>query len=79
MSAPQSVQSDFGWALGSLSGHRQVRHGGGIPGFISEFARYVDDRLTVIVLMNLDDADVEQIATGIAGFFLQGPAPARER
>jgi len=69
----------FGWALGSLSGHRQVRHGGGIPGFISEFARYVDDRLTVIVLMNLDDADVEQIATGIAGFFLQGPAPARER
>ncbi|MEP7303994.1 MAG: serine hydrolase domain-containing protein [Acidobacteriota bacterium] len=68
----------FGWELDSLNGHRQVHHGGGVPGFLSEFARYVDDRLTVIVLMNLDDADVEKIANGVAGFFLPGPVPARD-
>jgi CubicO group peptidase (beta-lactamase class C family) len=61
----------FGWELGSLGGHRQVHHGGGIPGFQSEFARYVDDGLTIVVLINLDDADVESIAGGVAALYLE--------
>lgn len=63
----------FGWELGSIKGRRQVHHGGGLPGFISEFTRFVDDRLTVIVLMNLDDADVESIALGVADLYLRAP------
>ena len=60
----------FGWELGTLRGHRQVHHGGETSGFLSEFARFVDDRLTVVVLMNLDDADVESLANGVAAFYL---------
>jgi D-alanyl-D-alanine carboxypeptidase len=64
----------FGWELNPLNGRQRVHHGGGLPGFQSEFARYVADRLTVIVLINLDDADVEGIADGVAAFYLP---PAR--
>jgi CubicO group peptidase (beta-lactamase class C family) len=64
----------FGWQLGDISGHRQVHHGGAINGFLAEFTRLLDDRLTVIVLINLDDADVESIARGVATLALQTPA-----
>jgi hypothetical protein len=49
---------------------RRVRHGGGLPGFASEFMKYVDDRLTVIVLTNGDDVDLPSIAGGVASLYL---------
>jgi D-alanyl-D-alanine carboxypeptidase len=61
----------FGWQLGSFNGRRLVHHSGGMPGFRTKFARFVDDRLTIIVLMNLDDADVDSIVSGVAAFYLQ--------
>ena len=60
----------FGWALEPLNGRRQVHHGGSLPGFISEYARFVDDRVSVIVLINMDDADVRGLARGIAALYL---------
>ena len=60
----------LGWELNSLNGRKRVHHGGGIPGFQAEFARYLDDRLTVVVLINLDDADVEGIADRVAALYL---------
>jgi D-alanyl-D-alanine carboxypeptidase len=63
-------QYGFGWELGSLNGRRQVQHGGSMPGFRSRFARFVDDGLTVIVLMNAEDVDVQAIVNGIAALYL---------
>jgi CubicO group peptidase (beta-lactamase class C family) len=60
----------FGWGLEPFQGHRRVRHGGSLPGFISEYARFVDDGLSVIVLMNLDDANVRAIVEGVAALYL---------
>ncbi len=60
----------FGWEIGSLNGHRQVQHGGSMPGFRSGFARFVDDQLTVIVLMNAEDMDRDAIVNGIAALYL---------
>ena len=42
----------FGWALRKLRGGRVVFHNGGGAGFNTAFYRYVDARLTVIVLTN---------------------------
>lgn len=56
----------FGWQLQPLNGRRAVHHGGGGPGARAKMARYLDDRLTVIVLINLDDVDVDAIVSGIA-------------
>ena len=33
-------------------------------------SRYIDDGLTVIILMNLDDADDDSIAFGVAELYL---------
>ena len=60
----------FGWHVESLKGKLRVRHGGGLPGFAAEFMKYVDDRLTVIVLTNGDDVDLPSIASGIAALYL---------
>ena len=66
----------LGWELATAQGRRLVHHGGGLPGFQSEFARYVDDGLSVAVLINLDDADVEHIALGVADLHLPAPVAA---
>jgi D-alanyl-D-alanine carboxypeptidase len=69
----------FGWELGSFRGRKLVHHGGGMSGFRAEFARFVDDRLTIIILMNLDDVDKDSILYGVAGFYLPAAAPGPNR
>jgi hypothetical protein len=51
------------------AGHAERRHGGGLPGFIAQFHRYLDDRVSVIAL-NSDDADDETIFSGVAELYL---------
>lgn len=60
----------FGWQIGAINGHKAVYHGGGMPGFVSQFVRFVDQHLTIIALMNGDDADRDGIVFGIAAFYL---------
>ncbi len=57
----------FGWEIGNASGHRLVQHTGEWQGFSTFIVRYLDDKLTVIVLTNLADADAEAIAHKVAG------------
>ncbi|HEV8363824.1 MAG TPA: serine hydrolase domain-containing protein, partial [Gemmatimonadaceae bacterium] len=59
----------FGWALDSLDSHLLVHHGGALPGFRAEFARFVDDSLSVIVLANSDNAQPALIADGVARIY----------
>lgn len=42
----------LGWVLSDFEGHRQVHHGGLLPGFASNISRFVDDQLTVVVFTN---------------------------
>ena len=67
----------FGWELGSFRGRRLVYHGGGGPGVRTKFARFVDDRLTIIVLINLDDVDVDSIVYGIAALYFSPTTPSQ--
>ena len=60
----------FGWQLEPLSGRRTVYHSGGGPGARTKYVRFLDDRLSIIVLINLDDVDVDSIVEGIANFYL---------
>jgi hypothetical protein len=41
-----------------------------MPGFNSALARYYDDQVTVIVLMNLDDVDMDAVFLGISELHL---------
>jgi CubicO group peptidase (beta-lactamase class C family) len=60
----------FGWFIDSYHGHRLVQHSGGTPGFSSAIYRFVDDRLTVIILTNHADRIIDQLAIDIAGIYL---------
>jgi CubicO group peptidase (beta-lactamase class C family) len=67
---PNSGHYGYGWFIGDKKGHHVVEHEGQWQGFETQISRYVDDRLTVVVLTNLDDAKPEQIADGIANIYL---------
>jgi CubicO group peptidase (beta-lactamase class C family) len=68
----------FGWAVEDYQGHKLLSHGGGIPGFTTNIARFVDDRLTVIVLTNTDSTDPGSMAKSIAGLAISALTPKAE-
>jgi CubicO group peptidase (beta-lactamase class C family) len=69
---PNSGQYGFGWFISDRNGHRVVEHDGGWQGFATQISRYVNDKLTVVVLTNLADADPEKLAHDVADFYLSG-------
>ena len=60
----------YGWMVDApspaTSGRRRISHGGGINGFATFIARYPDDKVTVIVLSNLDAGRPGVIARDLA-------------
>ncbi len=68
----------FGWSTAKANGHRLVSHGGGIPGFSTELSRFLDDKLTVIVLTNADGGHAGAVARGIAGRYIAALAEKAE-
>jgi D-alanyl-D-alanine carboxypeptidase len=68
--AISSFDYGFGWFIDSYHGHRFVQHSGGTPGFSSVIYRFMDDKLTVIVLSNHSDRFLDQLAVDIAGMYV---------
>ena len=62
----------FGWFLNQIRGHRIIEHGGAWQGFTTHISRYVDDKLTVVTLSNLDSAHshAEEITHVVAGTYI---------
>jgi CubicO group peptidase (beta-lactamase class C family) len=69
---PNPGQYGFAWRIHEQNGHRLIEHGGAWQGFTAQISRYVDDRLTVVVLTNLDGdhCDPEIIAHHVAGLYV---------
>lgn len=60
----------LGWQLRTQNGVRWVYHSGGMPGHVSDFMRYPEYKLTVIVLANLDgDANPRIVQRAVARMF----------
>jgi CubicO group peptidase (beta-lactamase class C family) len=57
----------LGWNLLEQRGHRRIGHSGAWQGMHATIQRYPDFNLTVIVLLNMGQANSEGIAVGIAG------------
>ncbi|AGA27997.1 serine hydrolase [Singulisphaera acidiphila] len=76
----KSINSGFGWGLDELRGHRLIEMNGSRPGTTTNLARYVDDKVTVIVLLNCD-AEIGRISCGVARHFIPSlnfPKPITE-
>jgi CubicO group peptidase (beta-lactamase class C family) len=79
---PNAHHYGFAWNIDSINGHRVIEHSGSWQGFETYIARYVDDRVTVVVLMNLGGIDPSTVAHGIAGLYrgeLASPASGATR
>jgi CubicO group peptidase (beta-lactamase class C family) len=69
----------FGWAFSDVNGRRLIEHGGAWQGFTTHIARYVDDRLTVIVLTNRAGANPGRIAHEVAGLYSPALRPSERK
>jgi len=56
----------MGWAVDNRNGRRLIEHSGQWQGFVTNISRYVDDKLTVIALTNLDSGTAPKICHDIA-------------
>jgi len=65
----QTYDYGFGWSFSQINGHRIIEHGGAWQGFTSHIARYVDDKLTVVVLDNLQGGNAGKIARHVASIY----------
>jgi len=63
----------LGWQLRTQNGKRWVYHSGGMPGYVTDFMRYPDQKLTIIVFTNLSDqhANARKIVRALAPMFGQ--------
>lgn len=79
LNSGKTADYGFGWRLGEVRGHHIIEHGGAWQGFKSHIARYVIDRLTVVVFANLAQANPTRIAHAIAAIYNPelAPLPAR--
>lgn len=67
----------FGWTVDTVDGRWRVHHGGSLPGFRAEMARFPNDSLTVIVLTNADAAQPAVIARDVARIYFSAASPER--
>jgi CubicO group peptidase (beta-lactamase class C family) len=67
---PNNANYGYGLALGDYRGHDIIEHGGGLQGFISQLARYPEEKVTVILLTNITPSEVSLSSNAIAEFLL---------
>ncbi|MBU5354705.1 beta-lactamase family protein [Paenibacillus barcinonensis] len=68
---PHRFGYGYGWFIDVDQDRRKLFHGGGIVGFKNEIIRYVDDRITIILLNNLSTTNVEQIRNNLTTILFQ--------
>jgi CubicO group peptidase (beta-lactamase class C family) len=69
---PNKGNYGFAWRIKEINGHRVIEHSGAWQGFTCHIARYVDDKLTIVALTNLDSdhARPQTIVHGVAGLYV---------
>jgi CubicO group peptidase (beta-lactamase class C family) len=68
---PNKGDYGFGWFIEKRNGHLCIHHDGSWQGFETAIDRYVDDRLTVVALSNLADAEPGRITRHVAEMYLK--------
>ena len=78
---PNKANYGFAWEISSVNGHRVIEHGGAWQGFTTYIARYVDDRLTVVALTNLDSghSNPKKITSGVAAIYNPALQPVEQK
>ncbi len=79
----QSNKANYGfaWFIKQTNGHKVIEHGGAWQGFTCHIARYVDDKLTIVALTNLEagHARPQKIVHDVAGLFVPELTPVERK
>ena len=70
---PEKGGYGYGWMIGTRFDRPVIAHGGGIYGFASHLGRFPADRVTVIVLSNVEGASAGRIANDLAAVAFGAP------
>jgi len=62
---PNLENYGFGWRIDEYKGHRRYHHSGSTSGFRNFIQRFPDDRITVIILTNRAEPDVQPLAEAV--------------
>lgn len=46
----------YGWFVDTSLDHRRYRHTGSLPGYVSQIIKFPDDKVTIVILSNIDRA-----------------------
>ena len=65
----EPAQYGFGWFLDSYKGHARMWHTGSTRGFQTVIERFVDEKLTIVVLCNRTDLEPKGLALKVADLF----------
>jgi CubicO group peptidase (beta-lactamase class C family) len=71
--APGLEGYGYGWFTGEGFKRRRYRHNGGLPGYTSDFVKFPDEGLTLVVLCNLDRARLSAIVRDVSAIVLGEP------
>ena len=55
-----------GWFVGKKFNRKWISHTGAIPGYRNQISRFPDEKLTIIILNNLDNTDIESLTQDAA-------------
>jgi CubicO group peptidase (beta-lactamase class C family) len=62
----------MGWEVEPYRGHTRQAHGGGISGFSTFVARFPDDKVTIVALVNQGGGAAGSLVNGIAAIYVPG-------
>ena len=62
----------YGWSMGKRFERQMIAHGGGIYGFATQITRFPADRITIIVLCNVQGAPAGKVAGDLAAIVFGG-------
>ncbi len=63
----------YGWFIGNAFNRKRVRHTGSLPGYVSDFIKFPDDKITIIYFSNLDRARSASIVRDVTAIVLDTP------
>ena len=73
MFTPEKGTYAYGWNVSKRGNRQSISHGGGIYGFATHLARYPDDRVTVVVLSNVQGASASAVSGSLAAIVFGEP------
>ncbi len=65
------INYGYGWNVATYKNKRWVYHGGSLPGFRAIYYRYPDEKTAIIILCNVDHANLSKLAQDLAAVLLK--------